>query len=100
MVIDRIREKLGSFAQKLRERDDFLLLTHRRPDGDTVCSAAALCRALRAAGKTAYLAVNPEITARFAPYHGPLAAPAGFAPKTVVSVDISAPQQFESSQRV
>ena len=32
-------------AQWLRERDNFLLLTHVRPDGDTLGSAAALCQA-------------------------------------------------------
>ena len=40
-------------AQWLRERDNFLLLTHVRPDGDTLGSAAALCEALNALGKTA-----------------------------------------------
>ena len=42
-------------ASYLRTLDDVLLLTHVRPDGDTVGSAAALCRALRDMGKTAYL---------------------------------------------
>ena len=34
-------------AALLREQDNILLLTHRRPDGDTLGSAAALCHALR-----------------------------------------------------
>lgn len=34
-------------AALLRSRDRVLLLTHVRPDGDTIGSAAALCRALR-----------------------------------------------------
>lgn len=46
-------------AQWLRERDNFLLLTHVRPDGDTLGSAAALCQALNALGKTAYVLKNP-----------------------------------------
>ena len=45
-----------------RENDDFLILTHRRPDGDTLGSAAALCRGLRQLGKTAHVLYNPEIT--------------------------------------
>ena len=40
-------------AAYLRTLDDVLLLTHVRPDGDTLGSAAALCQALRDMGKTA-----------------------------------------------
>lgn len=70
--------------------DELLLLTHVRPDGDTVGSAAALCQALRDLGKTAYLLPNPELTATYAPYAAPYAAPEGFVPRHVVSVDIAA----------
>ena len=52
-------------AQFLRENDHYLILTHRRPDGDTVGSAAALCRILRRLGKQAHILSNPELTARF-----------------------------------
>lgn len=100
MVLDRIKSELTAFADMLRREDDFLLLTHRRPDGDTVCTAAALCRALRSLGKRAFLCRNPEITGRFMPYYLPYAAPEDFTPGTVVSVDISAPAQFEESQRI
>ena len=37
-------------AQFLLANDRYVILTHRRPDGDTVGCAAALCRALRALG--------------------------------------------------
>ena len=77
-------------ASYLRTLDDVLLLTHVRPDGDTVGSAAALCRALRDMGKTAYLLPNPEITATYEPYAVPYWAPEGFVPAHVVSVDIAA----------
>ena len=77
-------------ASYLRTLDDVLLLTHVRPDGDTVGSAAALCRALRDMGKTAYLLPNPEITATYEPYAAPYWAPEGFAPAHIVSVDIAA----------
>ena len=49
-------------AERLRDFDNVLLLTHLRPDGDTVGSAAGLCAGLRALGKTAYLLPNPELT--------------------------------------
>ena len=50
----------------LRGADDILLITHSRPDGDTLCSAAALCSALRRLGKNAGLYNNPEITDTYA----------------------------------
>ena len=46
-------------ADFLRTLDGVLILTHVRPDGDTVGCAVALCRALRALGRTAYLLENP-----------------------------------------
>lgn len=76
-------------ARLLLGWDELLLLTHVRPDGDTVGSAAALCQALRDRGKTAYLLPNPELTATYAPYAAPYAAPEGFVPRHVVSVDIA-----------
>ena len=53
-------------AAWLGERDHFCILTHRRPDGDTLGSAAALCRGLRSLGKTAYVLENCEVTQRYA----------------------------------
>ena len=47
-------------ARFLRERDHYVILTHRRPDGDTLGSAAALCLLLRKIGKTAHVLHNPE----------------------------------------
>ena len=73
----------------LRARDDILILTHRRPDGDTVGCAAGLCRALRALGKRAWVLENTEVTALFAPYLEGLTAPEGVEPAFVVSVDIA-----------
>ena len=81
-------------AERLRSFDHLLLLTHLRPDGDTVGSAAALCAGLRALGKTAYLLPNPELTETIAPYFLPYAAPEGFRPEKVVSVDIAAVKLF------
>ena len=40
-------------ADFLLRNDNYVLLTHRRPDGDTIGSAAALCAGLRSLGKTA-----------------------------------------------
>ena len=76
-------------AAALRSFDNVLILTHVRPDGDTVGCAAALCAALRALGKTAYLLPNPGLTDTTAPYFAPYAAPEGFVPDKVVSTDIA-----------
>ena len=62
------RVSLAEAAEFLRSRDDYLILSHRRPDGDTVGSCAALCRALRAVGKRAWVYPNPQFTPKFAPY--------------------------------
>ena len=49
----------------LLSHDDFCILTHRRPDGDAIGSAAALCLGLRQLGKRAWVLRNPDTTARF-----------------------------------
>ena len=76
-------------AALLRGFDRVLILTHVRPDGDTVGCAAALCAALRTLGKTAYLLPNPGLTNSTAPYFRPYEAPADFTPYKVVSTDIA-----------
>ena len=76
-------------AELLRSMDRVLLLTHVRPDGDTIGSATALCLGLRAMGKEAYLLYNPEITETYLPYAAPCWAPEGYQPDHVVSVDVA-----------
>ena len=76
-------------AAYLRAHDNYLLVTHQRPDGDTLGSASALCHALRRLGKTAHLYKNPEITEMFVPFVSPYYVPEGFVPETCVSVDVA-----------
>ncbi len=76
-------------AEFLKGRDNFLLLTHKRPDGDTIGSAVGLCELLRAMGKTAWLLESRDVTSLFAGYLEGYTAPADFAPDTVVSVDVA-----------
>ncbi len=80
-------------AKWLLERDNFLILTHRSPDGDTIGSAAALCIALREQGKTAYLLTNKEITTNFKSYVENLQSP-DYVGDYVVSVDIATEDLF------
>ena len=55
---------LNEAADFLRQKDDFLILTHGRPDGDTIGSGSALCRLLRGLGKQAFLLPNEDLTPR------------------------------------
>ena len=86
-------------AELLRSFDEVLILTHLRPDGDTVGCAAALCAGLRALGKTAFLLPNPDLTSTCAPYVQPYAAPEGFIPEKVVSVDLAAAGLFPENAK-
>ncbi len=81
-------------AALLRRQDEVLILTHRRPDGDTTGCAAALCQSLRELGKTAYLLKNPDITAVNEVYAAPYWAAEDFKPAFVVSVDVAAKSLF------
>lgn len=72
---------------RFRENDRFLILTHARPDGDALGSGAALCSALRRAGKAAFLYPNPQIGAQFADLTAPYLAPADYVPEFVIAVD-------------
>ena len=76
-------------AARLRSMERILILTHVRPDGDTIGSAAALCQALRDLGKEAYLLYNPEITSTYLPYAESYWAAEGWQPAYVVSVDVA-----------
>ena len=83
-----------TFAEALLERDGFLILSHVRPDGDTLGAGAALCSALRRMGKRAYIYRNPQTVPRVHAYVGAYEAPDGFAPQCVVAVDIATPGLF------
>ena len=87
-------------AQWLLERDQFLILTHLRPDGDTIGCAAGLCQALREQGKTAYVLENADATSLLTPYLEGLTAPQDFSPAFVVAVDLAARSLFpKNAQR-
>ena len=83
---------ISETAAFLLEQECCTILTHRRPDGDTVGSAIALCRGLRALGKEAVIYENPQFTPRYLPY---LAGLTGREVRgTVVAVDIAAEGLF------
>ena len=73
-------------AEFLRAHDNYLILTHKRPDGDTIGCAVGLCQALREQGKTAWVLPNEDATRLFTPYLEGLLSPQGYEPDTVVAV--------------
>lgn len=77
-------------AAWLRDRDRYLILTHKRPDGDTIGCAAALCEGLRQRGKVAYICTGTGETRLFTPYLQGYLASSEYEPDTVISVDIAA----------
>ncbi len=86
-------------ARWLLLRDDFLILTHRRPDGDTLGSAAALCLGLRQLGKTAHILENPEITAAYRSLHQGLTVTQAQAQHCLICVDVAAADLLPGSFR-
>ncbi len=85
---------LNDCAAYLKEHDGYLLVTHIRPDGDTLGSAAALCHILRRMGKTAYVYDNPETTRSYAAFTAPYLAPADFLPDCTVGVDLASERLY------
>lgn len=81
-------------AEFLKTRDDFLIVTHINPDGDTMGSAAALCSALRRLGKRACLYPNRQVIKKLRPYVEPYYAPEGYEAGCVISVDTATEQMF------
>lgn len=73
----------------LRGRDNYLIVNHRRPDGDAVGSAAALCLGLRALGKNAWVWKNPQTTERYQSYLTGLETETVLKNSTIISVDMA-----------
>ena len=81
-------------SQLLLSKNNILIITHTNPDGDTLCSAAALCSALRRAGKRANLFRNPAVTTKYMPHVEKYFAPKSFRSKYIVSVDVATEKMF------
>ena len=81
----------------LRAHDNFAIVTHRRPDGDTIGSAATLCMGLRQLGKTAHILENPEITPKYTHLHQGLTKPQAEEGDFVITVDVASPGMLPDS---
>ena len=80
---------ISEAARFLEGKDRFAIVTHRRPDGDTLGCAALLCLGLRQLGKTAFVLCNPEITEKYAPLLAGLTKAAAEEGDTLVAVDVA-----------
>ena len=78
-------------AEFLRRFDNYTILTHRRPDGDTIGSAAGLCRILRNLGKTAHVLANPEVTPKYQWLLEGLTKETPQENDCIISVDVASP---------
>jgi len=82
-------------AELLRSKDNFLILMHRNPDGDTIGCAYALSAALNSYGKNAKVACCDEIPAMYSylvePY---LLSLKDFEATTFLSVDAASVSQL------
>lgn len=81
-------------ARFLLDHDHYCILSHRRPDGDTIGSTAALCLGLRQLGKTAHVLYNKEVTPRFQWLHAGLTKPEAEEGDTVVTADVASPSML------
>ena len=80
---------LSETATLLSENDNFHILTHRYPDGDTLGSAFALCFALRTLGKNANVKISGKLPSKFS-YLTENYCEQDFVCEYVVSVDVAA----------
>lgn len=78
-------------AAWLQEHDNFCILTHARPDGDTIGSATALCLGLRQLGKTAHILNNDQASPFLRRCLLGLTVSAPAETDTLVSVDVASP---------
>ena len=78
-------------AAWLLNHDHFCILTHARPDGDTLGSASALCVGLRQLGKTAHLLLNEGASPFLNRCQLGLTKPEAAAGDTLVTVDVASP---------
>ena len=75
-------------AELLRKADDVFILTHQYPDGDTLGSSGALCRALQKMGKRARIVCSDPIPCKYDYLFSSLEKQE-FAEKYIVSTDVA-----------
>lgn len=81
-------------AEFLAAHDNYIILTHIRPDGDTIGCAAALCLGLRKLGKTAHVLKNQGVSQHFLWLHEGLTTETVQDTDCIVSVDVASPNML------
>ena len=79
---------IAEVAGELQNHDNFLILTHKSPDGDTLGCASALTRALQGMGKHARFVNSDEIPEKYAFLYRDIPVEE-FEPEYIVAVDIA-----------
>lgn len=89
-------KSLSNIADILHSMDYFYILAHKYPDGDTIGSCYALCRALQNSGKKAKVLCSDKIPTK---YHFMLdyVVNEEFEPQYVIAVDVADPKQIGDS---
>lgn len=82
MIID-----LKTAAKFLENNDDFLILTHAHPDGDTLGCGFALCEALKSCGKNAIVRCGDSAPEKYS-YMGKLCEE-DIEYKNIIAVDVA-----------
>ena len=75
-------------SEFLRAHDNFIIISHANPDGDTLGCAFALCRALQKLGKKAKNICADEISHRY-DFMKQAVEPQEFEPQTYITVDVA-----------
>ena len=89
----------NDIAAWLLAHDNYCILTHARPDGDTIGSAAALCVGLRSLGKTAHILDNTQASPFLCRCLLGLTVEAPADSDILISVDVASPHLFPEEHR-
>ena len=85
---DTKRLDLKQTCEFLESHDDYLILTHAMPDGDTLGSSYALCAALLKMGKRARVVCSDPIHKQYSYFTDKIEFPE-FEEKTIISCDVA-----------
>lgn len=92
-----MRIDIKECAGLLKEKNNIVILTHAHPDGDTLGSGFALCRALMKLGKNARVINDDEIPKKYTYMFDDLQF-SDFSPEYVVAVDVATENLLGSIQ--
>lgn len=89
-------KSLSNISDILCENNYFYILTHKNPDGDTLGSAYAVCRALQLKGKKAKILCNDKMSEKYK-FMEKYIHVQDFNPEFIISVDVADTSQLGES---